>query len=224
MPTNENISQNTTAEYNQEVGEKSGETNKFTLAAAGTQNIDAEIAAKDKTPPDVNIFNGVTGFSGFYKAYDGLLTAIAFQRAGSMKLLDASFLVQSLQVTWNRSIQLQRVLNNTKPIAMIGVGNGSLTLRGMIGTYGAFAGLVEDDSKENVCYPLSAVIASGTGFIGCTDDGKQQDMAGVGINLSNLLLTGITYTHQFAGAGDIMLQEAHLNFQIGGMGLFPFQS
>ena len=213
---------NETPFYNQPVGEKSGGTNKFTLDAASMQNSDAEIAAFEKQNPEVNIFNGVKGFSGFYKAYDGLLTAIAFQRANSMELLDSSFLVESLQVNWNRSIQLNRVLNNTKPVAMVGIGNGSLTISGMIGTYVAFAGLIEDDSKENICYPLSAVIASGTGFVGCTNDGEQHDLAGVGINLSNLLLTGIMYRHQLQG--DIMLQKADLTFMIGGMGLFPLNN
>lgn len=206
------------AGYNQEVAEKTG-GNTWDATAAEKWVRDAESKAKEGKKADINIFNGVTGFSGFYKAYDGNLTAIAFQRAGSMQLLDASFLVQSISITWNRSIQLQRVLNNTKPIAMVGVGNGSLTLQGMIGTYGAFAALVEDDSKENVCKPLSAVIASGTGFVGCAADGKQAELSGVGINLSNLLLTGISYNHQFA-QGDIMMQTANLSFQIGGMGIF----
>lgn len=216
---------NTNANYGENFANatKSGGTVKLTTATADSMNRSSDAAAmKDYSKGGaINVFNGVTGFSGFYKAYDGLMTSIAFQRAGTKQVLDASFLVQTVNINWGRSINLQRVLNNTKPIAMVGVGNGTLSLGGMVGTYGAFARLVEDDNKENSCHPLSAVIASGTGFVGCTDSGDQKDLYGVGINLSNLLLTNITYTHEFAAAGDIVLQRANLTFMIGGMGLIP---
>jgi hypothetical protein len=71
---------------------------------------------------------------------------------------------------------------------------------------------------------LSAVIAAGTGFVGCTENGEQTDLSGVGINLSNLLLTGITYDHTFGGNGDIMLQKANLTFMIGGVSIFPLST
>lgn len=200
----------------------SGKVSMTDAAALKQDSLAVKTALKDYSNGGaVNIFNGVTGYSGFYKAYDGLMTAIAFQRAGGKALLDASFLVRQVQIDWRRSIVMQRVLNNTQPIAMVGVGSGTLTLTGMIGTYGAFAGLVQDDSKENICNPLSAVIASGTGFVGCTEKGDQTNLYGVAINLSNILLTGINYRHTFGGNGDIMLQEADLTFQVGGMGLIP---
>lgn len=122
-----------------------------------------------------DVFNGVSGFSGFFKpSTDGLDTAITFVRGNATtaseeannwvksisktvlgeasdesipKNINDGFLAQSYSIQWGRGVTMQRVLNKNKPIAMVGVGSGQLGVTGMLGTFEGFKSLLGLDDK-----------------------------------------------------------------------------
>lgn len=198
-----------------------------------------------------DVFNGVSGFSGFYKPNtDGLDTAIRFVRGNSASIsktankwakdigkvtlgnkegekaegnIDDGFLAQSYQVQWGRGVTMQRVLNKNKPIAMVGVGSGNLSITGLLGTYEGFKKLLGLDSDEtnteDLCNPLNALIACGNGFNACADDGETSVTVKAEEGLLLILTNIITASFNLGGQYDqnnILMQTGSVQFQIGG--------
>ena len=194
-----------------------------------------------------DVFNGVSGFSGFYKpSGDDIDTAIKFVRGNKATVekdaksflktaskivlkdeeneslkgnIDDGFLAQSYQIQWGRGVTMQRVLNKNKPIAMVGVGSGQLSITGLLGTYEGFKALLGIDDKatttEDLCNPLNAIIACGNGFIACSKDKQIEAKSAVGIILTNIIVASFTLTGQY-DQNNILMQTGTVNFQIGG--------
>ena len=166
------------------------------------------------------IFDGVSGFSGFYKPNtDGADTAIRFMRGNASTVekeadkwfqksanvvknrnlsqiknnLNDGFLAQNYNVQWGRGVTMQRVLNKNNPNAMVGTGSGTLTIQGLLGTYAGFRSLLGLDGEygtEDLCEPLNAMIACGNGFIACTTKGDKT-VSEVATEGVGLILTNI---------------------------------
>ena len=196
-----------------------------------------------------DVFNGVSGFSGFYKPNsDGIDTAIKFVRGNKAAVekdansflktasnivlqnkeneslegnIDDGFLAQSYQIQWGRGVTMQRVLNKNKPIAMVGVGSGQLSITGLLGTYEGFKALLGIGDKatttEDLCNPLNAIIACGNGFIACSNEDNKQIEAksAVGIILTNIIVASFNLTGQY-DQNNILMQTGSVSFQIGG--------
>lgn len=173
------------------------------------------------------IFNGVTGFNGFFQAFSGEQVTIEFARlsskeadqvaAGEMSVLgdeiSEGFLVQQYTAQWQRPVSIERVLNRPKPVAMLGAGTGTLQVQGLMGTADGIKELLQGDE---ICKPLCAVIHGAASFTECDDEGsKEKSDKELVITLTNVIPQAITVTGSAQNQG-IMLQTANAQFQFGG--------
>ena len=114
-----------------------------------------------------NVFNGVEGFSGFFEAFRGDSVSITFSRSGSNNNVtdsDEGFLVQSYTAQWGRPVQIDHVLNRTKPVILLGAGQGTLQVVGLVGTAEGMDQLLQ---SNEMCTPLTAVIRGAATFQNC---------------------------------------------------------
>lgn len=169
------------------------------------------------------IFNGVTGFSGFYNAFSGENVQITFARASANSdsidiangsNLDEGFLVQQYTAQWQRPLAMERVLNRTKPVAMMGSGQGTLQLTGLVGTRDGITSLLQADE---LCEPLVCIIRGAASFTDCNNKETQSGNELI-IKLTNVISDMITITGSSQQAG-LQLQSATARFQFGGFSI-----
>ena len=172
------------------------------------------------------IFNGVEGFSGFFQAFSGEQVTIQFARMspemadavakGEASALgdeiDQGFLVQQYTAQWQRPVSIERVLNRTKPVAMVGAGTGTLQVQGLMGTADGIESLLQSDE---ICTPLYAIIRGAASFTQCDEGAEEKSDKELVITLSNVIPQAITVTGSAQNQG-IMLQTANAQFQFGG--------
>ena len=175
------------------------------------------------------IFQGVEGFSGFFQAFSGEQVTISFARRdyssygedgegiGDKTMqeggLDEGFLVQQYTAQWQRPVSIERVLNRTKPVAMVGAGTGTLNVQGLMGSADGMESLLQSDE---VCEPLTAIIRGAASFSECDDEGDVNKSGNdLIITLTNVIPQAITVTGSAQNQG-IMLQTANAQFQFGG--------
>lgn len=170
------------------------------------------------------IFNGVSGFSGFYNAFSGDKVQITFVRAnangeGTSNLteseLDQGFLVQTYRATWARNVAMERVLNRQKPVAMISAGSGTLQITGLVGTKAGITSLLQANEQ---CSPLVAIIRGAANFSNCDTGASQSTSDEVTIKLTNVIPTTIDITGNSQNNG-LQLQSATAAFVFGGFGI-----
>jgi hypothetical protein len=160
---------------------------------------------------NVNIFNGVEGFSGFFQAFRGENVSITFQRGNSSAgNVDEGFLAKSYQATWGRAARIDYVLNRTKPVAMLGAGQGTLSITGLVGTARGMQSILESNEQ---CTPLIATIRGGSTFMDCKNNTSTTTGQCV-ITLGNVIPQQVTINGSSENQG-IDLQTASVQFVFG---------
>ena len=160
------------------------------------------------------IFNGVEGFSGFFEAFSGENVTISFARGNATTDTidtDAGFLVQSYNAQWTRPVSIDHVLNRKKPVALIGVGQGSLQIQGLVGTPDGLSKIMQ---ANELCEPLTAIIRGAANFKAC--EGVGTGSGSCVITLGNVLPQGIAISGSSQNQG-INLQSANATFLFGSM-------
>ncbi len=165
---------------------------------------------------NTNIFNGVEGFSGFFEAFHGENVSITFARtnsAGSTTDVDQGFLARQYDATWQRAVSIDYVLNRTKPVAMVGAGNGTLSIVGLVGTAEGMQAIL---SSNELCTPLTAIIRGGATFTDCNNEGSSVANGQCIITLGNVIPTSVRITGNSQNQG-IDLQSATVQFVFGSL-------
>jgi hypothetical protein len=171
------------------------------------------------------IFSSAEGYAGYFgPPSKGGSTIITIARGGVNNDITASvnsgFLADSYQCNWGRSVTIKRVFNNAKPIAIVGFGQGTITLRGLIGTTEGFKALVGADGND-VCSPLTITLKAACSFTECADNGgvsAKHDMNSE-FQLTGCVLSSVGITGQIESQSGTMLQQADVTFNIGGFKL-----
>lgn len=158
------------------------------------------------------IFNSAPNIAGYYQSFKGGNAVITLSRQGSTTTADAKgghgFMVSSYQVTFQRSVVLQRFLNMTDSAAIVGAGTGQAQLTGLVGTLDAFEELITGSTsgEEDICKALTMTINDSGGFTKC-DGGTAKSSES--IECSNAIVTGIQLTGQIDANG-VVMQTANL--------------
>ena len=181
-----------------------------------------------------NIFNGAPGIAGYIQSFDGGRALITIKRqndtntTGQTASAEEGFLVQQYQVQFQRGTQLQRFLNMKEAIAIVGAGQGTVTLTGLVGKLSAFEKLlagsvqtgntnVNGDVKmvgvHDVCNPVMITIKDANGYKSCKDPLTGKDGE---IICKNAIISAITFTGQVDANGTIM-QQASLQATFNGL-------
>lgn len=130
--------------------------------------------------------------------------------------LQNGYLIDGYQIGWNRSIQLKRVFNRSNRVAIVGYGQGQLTLSGLIGRAEDFEQLMSATSGDDVCNLPVCTIEANSGFKTCSSDGSSNDNGASVIKVSGLLHATIQITGQIQDNG-ILLQNCNMTFAISGV-------
>ena len=177
-----------------------------------------------------NFFTPQPGFSGYFGPTFGQQGYIKFTRMNSVKeqnekdLTNISgdmFLCDSYTINWGRPVNIKHFLNTPKPAAIVGYGNGTLTVSGLFGSLAGFQKLTGTDGNEDLCNPLAALIRGASGMIQCLDD-KDKITSAEKVNDSiawqcyNLIVQNINVTGQVQENGNLF-QQGNVVFQIGGL-------
>ena len=163
-----------------------------------------------------DIFNKSNGYAGFYGPVSGdLELTIARANNNTNVTANTGFLADGYNIAWGRSVQIKRVFNNDMPIAIVGYGQGTVTIQGLIGSKEGFESIV--GGAEDVCNPLTISIKSASGFSSCT--GSQAKAQNVNIVLTGCLLASVNVQGQIESQSGTRLQQANVVFNIGGFTL-----
>ena len=123
--------------------------------------------------------------------------------------------MQQYQAVWQRPVAIERVLNRTQPVAMIGAGTGTLVITGLIGTVAGLDSLIRNGREQ--CDPLTVIIR-GAQSVSCGDGGVDSYDDTCTITLTNAIPQQIQITGSSQQQG-IQLQTANLSFVFGGFKL-----
>lgn len=172
----------------------------------------------------MSIFTSVPGYAGFYGPTSGVNVMVSFGRGevDASKVtasLNNGFLCDRYDIRWQRPAQAKRFLNVDRPVAIVGFGNGQLTLTGLLGTYEGFESIIGDrtaTTATDACNPLFCSITSANSFASC-ESGKGVAQSGnVQWLCHNLLLADINVTGQVQDNG-VLFQQATVVFTMGGL-------
>ena len=175
----------------------------------------------------MKIFSGSPGYAGFYGPNPtGTDVTLMIARASNANyskdaLANQGFLADTYQIQWGRSINVRRVFNNNKPIAVVGFGQGTITLQGLLGTYEGFENIVganDTSANEDLCDPLTITISGASTYNACEDKGEVNSTTTQGpeFKLTGCLLSNINITGQIETNTGALLQQATAVFSIGG--------
>lgn len=187
------------------------------------------------------VFTGNTaGYVGYFGPTPGeTLVAVGFARANTPDLagmsaaiiqaqnsvgiggttvsVDTGFLCDYYAIDWRRNTQIKHFFNNAKPAVMTGYGQGSVTFRGLIGTYDGINFLINANQQyDDICEPLVAVIGNANQLKKCVSGGTTREVKGVEHRLYGLVLNDYQITGQIEDSG-LLLQQATLVYTIGAL-------
>lgn len=179
-----------------------------------------------------NIFTSAPGYAGYFGPMKGGKALLGFARGSNaesdaynnLSKMDSNwgFLTEGYTVQFGRSVQIKYFLNTALPAALTGYAQGTLQVTGLVGTYKAFQNLIGNGTGnsniyEDICNPLTCVIANGTSFTACKDAGVQgTGDAGIDFICSGLILSTIQITGQVTQDGTLF-QQGTLNFAMSGL-------
>nr|DAQ19013.1 MAG TPA: hypothetical protein [Herelleviridae sp.] len=144
------------------------------------------------------------------------ITFSNLQNGTSSYTLQNGYLIDGYSIGWQRSIQLKRVFNRNNRVAIVGYGQGQLSLSGLIGRADDFEQLMDATSGEDVCNLPVCTIEANSGFKTCSSDGSSSDSGASVIKVSGLLHAQIQITGQIQDNG-ILLQTCNMTFAISGV-------
>lgn len=170
------------------------------------------------------IFNSTNQYAGYYQTFSGGDTAITIKRATGGEEVDAKggdgFMVSQYQVQFARNVNIQRFLNMEQAVAIVGAGQGTMQLTGLVGTLDAFQRLLlgSDNTKEDVCNQLTIEIKDASSFNKCVDNnGTSQSGT---IRCSGGIVQGIQLGGQIDQAG-VLMQTGSLTIQFTQLDIVP---
>lgn len=178
----------------------------------------------------MSIFTATPGYAGYFGPVTGNAAMISFGRGGTPgnrtgstgTTIDDGFLCDSYTIDWSRPTQSKRFLNNPKPVAIVGYGNGTLAIRGLVGTYNGFEkflgynGNNRTSTQDDICNPLYCLIKSSNSYVKCNNGGTGANASGVDWDCYNLVLSNIRVTGQVQDNG-VLFQQADVVFTMGGL-------
>lgn len=165
-----------------------------------------------------DIFGKSTGYAGFYGPEDSgdLELMIARGESGGTNVIaNEGFLADGYTIDWGRAVSIKRVFNNDKPIAIVGHGQGTVNIQGLIGTKEGFEAIVgtSGSTKQDLCTPLTITIKSGSPYNSCSNAG---DAKAVALKLTGCVLSRINVQGSINTDNGTRLQQANVVFNIGG--------
>lgn len=180
------------------------------------------------------IFNGASNYAGYIQSWKGGRAAVRVIRAkdhtaeainnaltdlangggkGISDGINDGFMISQYQITFQRTVQNQYFLNVPDAIAILGRGQGQLTLSGLVGKADALATLLGSTPSttvgtgttgtfvEDFCRPLCVMISGTTQMNDC----KQEDT-----NAGAVFLCGNVIIQQFAITGQTQADGAEM--------------
>lgn len=184
---------------------------------------------------NMKVFSGNAGYAGFYgPSATGNDVTLTIARAskksdGKNALANSGFLADAYNIQWGRAVDVRRVFNNNKPIAVVGFGQGTITLQGLLGTYAGFKTIIggdatgSTDGNKDLCDPLTIEIKGSGAYNSCDGKGgvNAGTQGGVNFKLTGCLLSTIAVTGQIETQSGMLLQQANVTFSIGGFEILP---
>jgi hypothetical protein len=121
------------------------------------------------------VFNSTNQYAGFYQTFSGGDVAITIGRAsGGSTRADSEagegFMVSQYAISFNRAVSTQRFLNMKEVVAILGAGQGTIQLSGLVGKLEAFQKLLmgSNNDKEDICNQLVVTITDASTMEKCS--------------------------------------------------------
>jgi hypothetical protein len=174
------------------------------------------------------IFNGASNYAGYIQSWKGGRSAIRIIRAADNtesaintafdaliaksnkvteieKGINDGFMVNSYQIGFQRTVQNQYFLNVEGAVAILGRGQGQITLSGLVGKADALAKLLGSTEKttgtlkDDFCTPLCIMVSGTTQMNECP---KKSDInSGAVFLCGNVVVQSFTITGQTQADG-----------------------
>lgn len=161
-----------------------------------------------------NIFGGASKISGVFEAFSDDKVLVKIAKAGSSsEKLDDGFLVEGYQIAFQRGVTPRRFLNSSGVFYNVGFGQGTVSLRGIVGKKAAFDELLSADS-DGVCKPLTITVYPSY-FKSCDENGKNGDTS-LAYVCGNAMAVRVDLSGQVDPQG-IVLNTGNLTFQISAL-------
>ena len=130
--------------------------------------------------------------------------------------LKLGFLVDQYQIGWARSVMTKRMFNMSGRLAIVGSGNGTLTLSGLVGAADEFEQLIQKTSSQDVCASPVCTILANNGFGVCQNGESVKSNDAVEIVCKGILLANISLGGQISD-NNTLLTQGTLTFSISGV-------
>lgn len=155
------------------------------------------------------VFNSGNNIAGYFQTYKGGKAAISVFRkskGGSGDSVGSGFMVSQYNVAFQRAVALQRFLNLKDSVAIVGAGNGTIQLTGLVGKLEDFNELLGDsgDMSKDICDPLYVRITDSSSFAACEGTGADSANSSGDIICGNCIVTGVNLGGQIDQNGVIM--------------------
>lgn len=162
----------------------------------------------------------IFGGSGSIEAIFGISSGstVTFSNLGGAadESLKLGFLVEQYQIRWSRSVMTKRMFNMNGRLAIVGAGNGSMTLSGLVGAADEFEQLIQKTSSQDVCASPVCTILANNGFGVCQNGESIKSNDAVEIVCKGILLADITLGGQISD-NSTLLTQGTLTFNISGV-------
>lgn len=162
----------------------------------------------------------IFGGSGSIEAIFGISSGstVTFSNLGGAadESLKLGFLVDQYQIGWSRSVMTKRMFNMNGRLAIVGAGNGSMTLSGLVGAADEFEQLIQKTSSQDACASPVCTILANNGFGVCQNGESVKSNDAVEIVCKGILLANIALGGQISD-NSTLLTQGTLTFSISGV-------
>ena len=162
----------------------------------------------------------IFGGSGSIEAIFGISSGstVTFSNLGGAadESLKLGFLVDQYQIGWARSVMTKRMFNMNGRLAIVGAGNGTMTLSGLVGAADEFEQLIQKTSSQDVCASPVCTILANHGFGVCQNGESVRSNDAVEIVCKGILLANISLGGQISD-NSTLLTSGTLTFSISGV-------
>ena len=162
----------------------------------------------------------IFGGSGSIEAIFGIASGstVTFSNLGGAadESLKLGFLVDRYIINWARSVTTKRMFNMSGRLAIVGAGNGTLTLTGLVGAADEYEQLIKKTSSQDVCASPVCTILANNGFGVCQNGESVKSNDAVEIVCKGILLGNITLDGSISD-NSTLLTSGTLTFSISGV-------
>ena len=163
-----------------------------------------------------DIFGGTGSIEAIFGINSGSTVTFSNLGGAADASLKLGFLVDRYVISWSRSVTTKRMFNMSGRLAIVGAGNGTLQLTGLVGAADEFEQLIQKTSSQDICATPVCTILANNGFGVCQNGESTHTNDAVEIVCKGVLLGGITIDGQIAD-NSTLLTQGTLAFSISGV-------